>query len=141
MKVAFYRRGKANTELVNETDCIRPNLLITDMYKMYSVCARELLFFYEDENISEEALLSWAPSIMSHDKIGLEVTETIRKVLPEINRTRLLKHKTKEDLVLLGRFSALIKGMKKQFILNIDYRLRNSILKILLHSKKITFGN
>ncbi len=132
MQICFHNKYESKIDFTNELLCFHPNILIAEIAKLDSVSGNEILSYHATDEFSDDEILLLAEVIHNRNlKTGDKPFpyERYSKRLKELSNE---KRKSKEHLVLLGKYKKLVQQSKVMIKLIDEAVLKNKNLFDLL---------
>ncbi len=124
MKINLYNRSHSTEVMGNEMKCFPANLLLSEFMNVYSWIASEMIFLIEIERMSDDLVITWAPSFVKNDEFAMRGVRLMQGALPIVKKIKAMKHKSQADLVRLGTFKKDMWQLRMIFKETLEYRLK-----------------
>lgn len=132
MNIVFF--NTLNSKLTTEIEAfyLATHLITADRVSYTSKISNLLLIYKNLDNYSDEGIIKQYESILKHKSDRDDDIAFIKEILPQVKYTQKLKHKDKEDLILLGKFKLLIGKIRELVKLHIEeFNTKYGVLNLI----------
>jgi hypothetical protein len=113
MKISYYNRYYSKIAGVHDSSCIPLDILIADQVNLCSLSADFMAAYAEIDQISPNSIALSMESSFPEDEETLLFAKEVRETWRTIKMINALKHKSRFDLLYLGKFKSFVSDVRK----------------------------
>ena len=128
MRSVFVNRATPDLNIFLETSCFYCMYFISDMVQISSVMSLHIYLYQNRSRWNETFIITMAERSEFSKEVDDESKKWIRKYADDIRRIRNIKHKGKQELVMINRFNTVINKIKECLIIDFEERFKSSFV-------------